>query len=138
MEHVQKANKEQASSVDVPLVKSLNESKGINTKTVTKGITKQQSVSHKSVVSLKSLPKRIPAKYHYYKKLLQASKRVHSVLDDAPFDSLEMIDKFLLQLKNDDDSSILKFFETKPELKTVKYWTELINSYLKRTDSDQK
>ncbi|AHH10094.1 ERF superfamily protein, partial (plasmid) [Borrelia parkeri SLO] len=67
MEHVQKANKEQASSVDVPLVKSLNESKGINTKTVTKGITKQQSVSHKSVVSLKSLPKRIPAKYHYYK-----------------------------------------------------------------------
>ncbi|AHH04446.1 ERF superfamily protein (plasmid) [Borrelia nietonii YOR] len=55
---------------------------------------------------------------------------MHSVLGETSFDNLEMIDKFLLQLKNDDDSSILKFFETKPELKTIKYWTELINDYL--------
>ncbi|UPA15706.1 hypothetical protein [Borrelia turicatae] len=55
---------------------------------------------------------------------------MHSVLDDAPFDSLEMIDKFLIQLKNNDDSSIFKFFETKPELKTIKYWIEFINNYL--------
>ncbi|UPA11432.1 ERF family protein (plasmid) [Borrelia parkeri] len=130
LEHVQEANGERVSSVDAPLVNSLKKDKGVNTKTVTKGITKQPPVSHKSVVSLKNLPKRVPAKYHYYKKLLQASKRMHSVLDDAPFDSLEMIDKFLIQLKNDDDSSILKFFETKPELKTIKYWTELINDYL--------
>ncbi|AHH10064.1 ERF superfamily protein, partial (plasmid) [Borrelia parkeri SLO] len=136
LEHVQEANGERVSSVDVSPVNSLNKDKDINTKRVTKGETKQPPVSHKSVISLDKLPKRIPAKYHYYKKLLQASKRMHSVLDDAPFDSLEMIDKFLIQLKNDDDSSILKFFETKPELKTIKYWTELINNYLKRTESD--
>ncbi|UPA11480.1 ERF family protein (plasmid) [Borrelia parkeri] len=133
LEHVQEANQEQASSVDVLPVKSLKKSKGINsinTKTVTKGITEKQSVSHKSITSLKSLPKRILAKYHYYKKLLQSSKRMHSVLGETPFDNLEIIDKFLLQLKNDYDSSILKFFETKPELKTIKYWTELINDYL--------
>ncbi|XXG16482.1 hypothetical protein bpuCAU1_001510 (plasmid) [Borrelia puertoricensis] len=40
-----------------------------------------------------------------------------------------MIDKFLIQLKND-DSNILKFFETKPELETIEYWTYLINNYL--------
>ncbi|WP_434757425.1 hypothetical protein [Borrelia puertoricensis] len=51
------------------------------------------------------------------------------VLDETPFDSLEMIDKFLIQLKND-DSNILKFFETKPELETIEYWTYLINNYL--------
>ncbi|ASJ27744.1 hypothetical protein [Borrelia turicatae] len=130
MEHVQEANKKQASSVDVLPVNSLKKDKGINSKTVTKGITKQQSVSHKSVIKLDKLTRRVPDKYYYYKKLLQASKKMHSVLDDAPFDSLEMIDKFLIQLKNDDDSSILKFFETKPELKTIKYWRDLINNYL--------
>ncbi|WP_330730396.1 ERF family protein [Borrelia turicatae] len=130
LEHVQEANKKQASSVDVLPVNSLKKDKGINSKTVTKGITKQQSVSHKSVIKLDKLPRRVPAKYYYYKKLLQASKKMHSVLDDAPFDSLEMIDKFLIQLKNNDDSSIFKFFETKPELKTIKYWIEFINNYL--------
>ncbi|WP_281862340.1 hypothetical protein [Candidatus Borrelia fainii] len=43
---------------------------------------------------------------------------MHSVLDEISFDSLEMIDKFLLQLKND-DSNILGYFETKLELKTL-------------------
>ncbi|WP_247073401.1 ERF family protein [Borrelia turicatae] len=136
LEHVQEAHKEQASSVNVPLVNSIKRDKTVNTKTVTKDTTKQPPVSHKSVTSLDKLPRRVPAKYHYYKNLLQASKRMHSVLEDTPFDSLEMIDKFLIQLKNDDDSSILKFFETKPELKTIKYWTYLINNYLKRTESD--
>ncbi|WP_247066834.1 ERF family protein [Borrelia puertoricensis] len=123
LEHIQEANGKQASSDE-------------NTKRVTKGETKQPLVSHKSVTSLDKLPKRIPAKYHYYKSLLQASKRMHSVLDNTPFDSLETIDKFLLQLNNADDSSILEFFETKPELKTIDYWRDLINSYLKRTKSD--
>ncbi|AHH10080.1 ERF superfamily protein, partial (plasmid) [Borrelia parkeri SLO] len=70
LEHVQEANGERVSSVDVSPVNSLNKDKDINTKRVTKGETKQQSVSHKSVISLDKLPKRIPAKYHYYKKLL--------------------------------------------------------------------
>ncbi|WP_246990138.1 hypothetical protein [Borrelia parkeri] len=87
-------------------------------------------MSHKSVTKFESLSKRIPAKYHYYKNLLQASKRMHSVLDMVPFDSLEMINKFLLQLKDANDSNILEYFEAKPELKTIKYWTELINNYL--------
>ncbi|AHH13282.1 ERF superfamily protein (plasmid) [Borrelia hermsii YBT] len=54
---------------------------------------------------------------------------MHSVLDETPCDSLEVIDKFLIQLKND-DSNILGYFETKPELKTIKYWRDLINNYL--------
>ncbi|WP_247067067.1 ERF family protein [Borrelia puertoricensis] len=136
LEHIQGANEELASSVNVPLVNSLKRDKTVNTKRVTKGETKQPPVSHKSVTSLDKLPKRIPVKYHYYQNLLQASKRMHSVLDHTPFDSLETIDKFLLQLNNADDSSILEFFETKPELKTIDYWRDLINSYLKRTKSD--
>ncbi|UPA15681.1 ERF family protein [Borrelia turicatae] len=123
LEHIQEANKEKVSSVNVQPINSLKESKDINssdanTKRVTKGETKQQSVSHKSVISLDKLSRRIPAKY-YYKNLLQVSKRMHSVLDDTPFDSLEMIDKFLLQLKNADYFNILKFFKTKLELKTI-------------------
>ncbi|XXG16368.1 hypothetical protein bpuCAU1_001638 (plasmid) [Borrelia puertoricensis] len=55
---------------------------------------------------------------------------MHSVLDEIPFDNLEIIDKFLLQLQSDDDSNIFSYFETKPELKTIEYWTEFINNYL--------
>ncbi|UPA19289.1 hypothetical protein [Borrelia puertoricensis] len=62
--------------------------------------------------------------------MLQVSKRMHSVLDEIPFDNLEIIDKFLLQLQSDDDSNIFSYFETKPELKTIEYWTEFINNYL--------
>ncbi|WVN92609.1 hypothetical protein btBTCAM1_07510 (plasmid) [Borrelia turicatae] len=46
------------------------------------------------------------------------------------FDSLGIIDKFLIQLKDADDSNILEYFEAKPELKTIKYWIEFINNYL--------
>ncbi|UPA15620.1 hypothetical protein [Borrelia turicatae] len=55
---------------------------------------------------------------------------MHSVLDMVLFDSLGIIDKFLIQLKDADDSNILEYFEAKPELKNIKYWIEFINNYL--------
>ncbi|WP_434757246.1 hypothetical protein bpuCAU1_001792 (plasmid) [Borrelia puertoricensis] len=94
LEHIQEANDELASSVNVPLVNSLKENKAFNVKKGTKSIIKQQSVSHTSITNLESLSKRIPAKYYYYKKFIQASKKMHAVLYETLFDSLEMIDKF--------------------------------------------
>ncbi|UPA16781.1 recombinase RecT (plasmid) [Borrelia coriaceae] len=108
-----------------------------NTKTTdSKSTMKMQSISHDSMLFSNETVKRVPSKYYYYKNLLQASKRMHSQLDNTPFDSLEMIDKFLHQLQEDDDSNILNYFENKPELKTVEYWTRLLNCYLKKTESD--
>ncbi|AHH11506.1 ERF family protein [Borrelia coriaceae] len=106
--------------------------KGTSAKRPTaKRVAKTQSVREGN-----KLPKCVPIKYAYYRNLLQASKRMHSQLDNTPFDSLEMIDKFLHQLQEEDDSNILNYFENKPELKTVGYWTRLLNCYLKKTESD--
>ncbi|AHH11396.1 ERF family protein [Borrelia coriaceae] len=142
LEHRQEDNKEQVSIANNTSIKVVKGSRTVNVKstnakkTPIKGSVKTQSIGCKSVREGDELPKRVPSKYYYYKNLLQASKKMHSQLEDTPFDSLEMIDKFLYQLQEDDDSNILNYFETKPELKTVEYWTSLLNNYLTRTQSD--
>ncbi|WP_025408944.1 ERF family protein [Borrelia coriaceae] len=141
-EHRQEDNKEQVSIANNTSIKVVKESRTVNVKstnakkTAIKGAVKTQSIGYKSVREGDELPKCVPIKYAYYRNLLQASKKMHSQLEDTPFDSLEMIDKFLHQLQEDDDSNILNYFENKPELKTVEYWTRLLNCYLKKTESD--
>ncbi|WP_025407211.1 ERF family protein [Borrelia hermsii] len=153
----QEDDKEQASNVDKPSAGAVNgNNRTINTKApavkttatktpnvktlVNKGIAAKgkeetQPVGCKSVTK-GDTPGRIPAKYYYYRNLLQAAKRMHPELDETPFDSIEMIDNFLLQLKFGNDSDILGYFEGKPKLKTIEYWTELINKYLTKTEAE--
>ncbi|AHH11886.1 ERF superfamily protein, partial (plasmid) [Borrelia coriaceae ATCC 43381] len=128
--------REELGDVDI-ICEEQNIQKIENTETTDyKSTIEMKSVSHDSMLFSNETVKRVPSKYYYYKNLLQASKKMHSQLEDTPFDSLEMIDKFLHQLQEDDDSNILNYFETKPELKTIEYWTSLLNNYLTRTQSD--
>ncbi|WAZ72540.1 recombinase RecT (plasmid) [Borrelia miyamotoi] len=105
-------------------------------KIVTERPGEMQSFDYKSMSKSSDTHKRVPSKYYYYKNLLQASKRMHLELENSPFDSLEMINDFLLQIEQNDDSNIIGYFDTKPQLKTIEYWTELINNYLLRTKSE--
>ncbi|UPA19044.1 hypothetical protein [Borrelia puertoricensis] len=95
LEHIQEANDELASIVKCSIYK-FSKGKSFTVETVTKSTIEQQSSSHTSITKFESLSKRIPAKYYYYKKFIQASKKMHAVLYETLFDSLEMIDKFLI------------------------------------------
>ena len=67
--------------------------------------------------------------------MLIAARSMHNYVKVKPFDGINQINPYLNDIEIENDTKLLNHFSKRKELKSIKYWIELIRNYITGNNS---